>query len=68
MLILPGTPDFDYTLSTCPPPGSHGGVYVASVGSGLLREVSPESEEFLDYLMGGEYDERLAEIEDFEDE
>lgn len=72
-LILPGDPEFDWTLATSLPPdwrdvadriGEHC-TFVASLGSGVLRPVTPE--ELEDYLWGGEYDERLAEMADDED-
>lgn len=72
MIILPGDPDFDWTLSTSIPPNwrevadqlGHDCALVAEVGSGLLRPVS--TAELFDYLFGGEYDERMQEIGDEE--
>ena len=68
MLILPGNPLFDLTLATPPPDwesvaNKDGDTYafVAEPKSGLMRPVT--SKELKDYLHGGEYDERLAEIE-----
>ena len=74
-LILPGDPLFDTTLATAIPPGwrqaaDQCGQQVAFVappgGSGLLRPATPE--ELVDYLAGGEYDDRQAELEDKDDE
>lgn len=69
-LILPGDPEFNFTLATSPPPNwrqaaAKGGGFVNFViepNSGLMRPVTPE--ELTEYLEGGEYDERLDEIED----
>jgi hypothetical protein len=74
MLILPGNPLFNLTLSTAPPPNwretaaNHGTfAFVAEPGSGLMRPASPD--ELQDYLEGGEYEERLRETGDeWEDE
>lgn len=68
-LILPGDPEFDFTLATSPPPGwgqtanrGEGSFhFVVEPGSGLMRAVTPT--ELTDYLEGGEYDDRLDEIE-----
>ena len=69
MLILPGNPLFDLTLATSRPDwrdtaARDGTTYafVAEAGSGLMRPVTES--ELEDYLYGGEYDARLAEIED----
>lgn len=64
MLILPGDPLFDLTLGVCLPPTTPGreAIFIARSGSGILEAVS--SEVFEDYLFGGEYDERIGEIED----
>jgi hypothetical protein len=69
-LILPSDPEFDLTLATAIPPDwrnpakqiSQGVMFVADAGSGLLRPALPD--ELMDYLYGGEYDERIAAIED----
>jgi hypothetical protein len=68
MLILPGDPEFNLTLATPPPnwrqvaerlSGEY--AFVARAGSGMLEPVSfGELDEYLD---GGEYDERMSEIE-----
>lgn len=73
MLILPGDPLFDLTLSTAFPPDwravadrlGDAPIFIASAGSGVLRPATPE--ERAEYLYGGEYDERLEEIGDDED-
>ena len=69
MLILPGNPLFDLTLATPRPDWRDTAVrdgntyaFVAEPGSGLMRPVTES--ELEDYLEGGEYDARLAEIED----
>lgn len=70
MLILPGDPEFDFTLATAIPPNwlqvaeaiGQQVALVAEVGSGLLRPAS--ADELDDYLMGGEYDERMEALED----
>lgn len=69
MLILPGNPLFDLTLSTAAPPNwrdvavKHDTfAFVAEPGSGIMRPASPD--DLQDYLEGGEYDERLDEIDD----
>lgn len=73
-LILPGDPEFDWTLATSLPPDWRAvadriGEYctfVASVGSGgVLRPATPQ--ELDEYLWGGEYDERLLEIDEEDD-
>lgn len=69
MLILPGDPLFDATLATPPPnwrdaANRDGNTYafVVEPGSGLARPATMA--ELTEYLEGGEYDERLSEIED----
>lgn len=69
LILLPGDPDFDFTLVTSIPPGwrdvadSIGAqcAFIAAPGSGLLRPATDE--ELGEYLYGGEYEERLSEIE-----
>lgn len=65
ILILPGTLEFERTLATPPPDWRevawhNGGTYafVADSGSGLLRAVNGVGCQ--EYLLGGEYEERLA--------
>jgi hypothetical protein len=67
MIILPGTPLFDHTLASVPPPwlwrevGSTNYVsFVADHETGLLRPVDPEG--LSQYIDSGEYDERLKSI------
>lgn len=68
-LILPGNPLFDLTLSTIKPPnwretaakGDDFCAFVAEPGSGLLRPATWK--DLVEYNEGGEYDERLVEIE-----
>jgi hypothetical protein len=73
-LILPGDPLFDLTLATAIPPGwrqtadqcGQQVAFVAAPGDGgLLRPATPA--ELEDYLEGGEYDDRQAELEDQDD-
>ena len=74
LLILPGDPEYSLTLGANLPPGWHqvraqtNGSFalVARAGSGLLEAVPwNEVEEFLE---GGEYDQRMAEMEALEDD
>ena len=67
MLILPGTDLFDLALATIPPEWAWRDMgdnvsFVADADSGLLRPVTPRDLE--EYVLGGEYDQRLADIED----
>lgn len=70
MLLLPGDPEFDWTLASSLPPSWRAAAaaigeqvaFVAEAGSGLLRPAT--AEELNDYLYGGEYDDRLDEIGD----
>lgn len=69
MLILPGNPLFNETLACIPPNWREkqsqcvGNVsFVAEPNSGLLRPVTPQ--ELKDYVYGGEYEERLTELDD----
>jgi hypothetical protein len=72
-LILPGTPEFDFTLGTCVPPdwkdaafslfGEY--TFVADSETGLLKVASFKDTD--EYLYGGEYEERLNQIK-FDDE
>lgn len=74
VLLLPGDPEFDWILSTSKPPGwrqvaekaGDGCVYLAEVGSGILRAAGQE--DLTEYLFGGEYDDRMAELDELEDE
>lgn len=73
MLILPGDPLFDWTLACSLPPNwrqvsdylGDACAFVATAGSGVLRPCS--SYETTDYLYGGEYDDRLIELDDYYD-
>lgn len=72
-LLLPGEPGFAEILAYTPPPNwrdvaardGNSYAYVAEPGSAILRAVGMA--ELDEYLEGGEYDERLAEIEDLEE-
>lgn len=71
MIITPGHPLFDETLSTFLPPGwqevaSRGDDWHAFVAeeSGILRAVT--FREMIEYVEGGEYDERLKVINTYE--
>lgn len=63
-LIYPGHPEFDQVLCTLPPGESDSGdtAFVADSVTGILRAVGRK--ELDDYLLGGEYDERLQVIND----
>lgn len=70
-LLYPGDPDFDYYLATLPPNWKQNlhqnqgqCAFVAEPGSGILRPANPS--ELADYLEGGEYEERLEEIDGME--
>jgi hypothetical protein len=73
MIILPGTPEFDFTLGRNLPPNwravaaQNGSSFhfVARSGSGILELVNDS--DLQEYLEGGEYEERLNEMGD-EDE
>lgn len=69
MLLLPGDPGFDETLSVLPfgwmsVAQATGGefAFVCRAGSGGLMEAVPW-DEVEEYVEGGEWDERLEEIE-----
>jgi hypothetical protein len=68
-LILPGHPLFDETLGEAIPPNwrevaarERGICFVFCSESGLMRPAT--AAEITEYLEGGEYDERLAQIEE----
>ena len=72
-LILPGNPLFDITLLAPRPDwqdkaNADGNTYafVIDADNGLTRPAT--SQELEEYLYGGEYDERLAQIDDDLDE
>ncbi len=64
-LILPGDPLFDITLATPPPnwrqvaEASNGSYVFLGDENGMLRAAS--GHECREYLLGGEYDERIGE-------
>ena len=70
MLILPGDPLFDWTLACSLPPNwrqvsdylGEACAFVASAGSAVLRPCN--SHETTEYLYGGEYGDRLLEVDD----
>ncbi len=67
-LVLPGDPEFAWTLGTHLPatPAQQEMVYIQRLGSFILEPVS--AAEAYEYCMSGEYDERMAEIPADEDE
>jgi hypothetical protein len=73
MIILPGTPEFDYTLGLNLPPNWKASAaqnsgsfhFVARSGTGILELVNDI--ELEEYLEGGEYEERLVEMGDEEE-
>lgn len=70
MIILPDNPLFQLTLQTVPPPDwqNHASEELAMIfdhESGLMRPATLA--EMTDYVEGGEYDERLRSIGEFED-
>lgn len=65
LILTPDDPGFEEWLGIPPPIESERRgetVYVAEIGSGLLRAASWQETD--EYLWGGEYAERLIEIED----
>ncbi|MBF2025613.1 MAG: hypothetical protein IGS48_02440 [Oscillatoriales cyanobacterium C42_A2020_001] len=67
-LILPGDPEFAWTLGNYLPPTPQRTevVYIQRPGSSILEPATPE--EAYEYCHSGEYDERLAEIPDNDDD
>lgn len=67
-LILPGDVEFDCTLNGLLPPVDQGvqPLYVQRPGSLLLEPAT--AEEMTEFLLGGEYDDRLDEMEEDEEE
>ena len=69
-LILPGDPEFDCVLANAPPPNwrsfawdnSGECVFVADSSTGILRPANWSDTD--DYVLGGEYEERLASIDE----
>lgn len=72
-LILPGDPEFSFTLATAIPLDWRNSAkqqaaavsFVADCNSGLLRPATQS--ELTDYLYGGEYDERMDLIDGLAD-
>ncbi len=69
-LILPGNPLFNISLATLPPGWQNSAsnspkFIVRSNGAGLLEQV--DDRQFQDYVHGGEFDQRLNELDDDED-
>ncbi|MEL7406332.1 MAG: hypothetical protein AAFN00_05140 [Cyanobacteria bacterium J06558_2] len=70
LLCLPGDPGFEETLLTPRPDwgqkaAADGNTYAFVVGEdGLARPAT--SEELEEYMYGGEYDERMAQIDELE--
>lgn len=61
VLLLPGQRGFSAYLNIPPPDPRRGVNYVVRSGGGLTEAV--DGEELTEYLNGGEYDERLSQIE-----
>lgn len=61
MLLLPGNPEFSRLLAVPPPNKGERFYVVRPGGSGLMESVSDD--ELDEYLLSGEYDERLDEID-----
>lgn len=62
LLLLPGEPGFAEILATPPPDPGKDYAYVVMPGSGgVLLRVDPDRE-LDEYMLGGAYQERLAEI------
>lgn len=68
LLLLPGMPGFYETLYSRIPPhdGSRETVFIVRAGGSVLEPVSDEVAN--EYLNGGEFEEREAEMEVLEDE
>ena len=72
-LILPDNPLFHQTLACCKPPGwqqvaakgNDWHAFVADANSGILRPVTYE--DMIEYVAGGEYEERLSAIGENDD-
>lgn len=70
LIILPGDPEFYLTLQTSIPPNwrqvAHqdpdGFAFCARAGSGVLESMTDKDLE--EYLYGGEYEERLEQIDE----
>ena len=62
MILLPGDPEYELTLGTVLPPAAPGQVFIVRAGSLILEPATPD--EVDEYLMGGEYDERMGELGD----
>ncbi|MEM9815542.1 MAG: hypothetical protein AAF827_03880 [Cyanobacteria bacterium P01_D01_bin.6] len=60
-LLLPGQPGFNQILATPPPDPRQGVAYVQRVDSPVMEAV--ELSELDEYMLGGEYGERLEQIE-----
>lgn len=60
VLLLPGMPGFLETLASPPPMAKQGNHFVCRAGTDVLEEVNHA--DLNEYLEGGEYEERMAEI------
>lgn len=65
-LILPGDPEFHFTLGTVTPPAAPDQVFIVRSGSLIMEPATPE--EVDEYLQSGEYDQRLVEMDDDDSE
>lgn len=72
LLILPGDPEFNIALATPPPDWrsvaqkSNTYAFVADIETGMLRTVDGAGCQ--EYLLGGEYYDRLAVMHDLDDD
>lgn len=60
-IILPGDDAYYQTLATIPPDFQRGQTLICREGSDLLEAVGDSN--FREYLYGGEYEEKLSQIE-----
>lgn len=61
LIMLPGEPGFNEILATPPPDPTNQQTFICRAGSDVLEAV--DQSDALEYLIGGEYQERLEQIE-----